>query len=485
MLKRGMVEQQFLNGMEAFAMWKSIAGWVSNQVRVQRDMLAAAGGLPASELLPAAQVEQVLAAEGIESSSGVYSPLVTLWTFLSQVLSPDHSCRDAVARLRAFLTAEGKQPCSSATGGYVKARQRLPEPVCQRLARDVGRAVDQRVGGDAKLLSGRPIKLVDGTTVSMPDTPENQAEYPQQPQQEPGLGFPIARLVGLISLASGALLDLMLAPYSGKGTGETSLFRQLWDALFPGDVAVGDRIFATFWDLAMLQERGVDSVYRQHQLRLTERQRIQRLGRRDWLLRVGKPDERPDWMDRATYAALPAELTVREVTVHVKVRGFRVKWLTLVTTLLDADEYPAEELAAVYRARWHAELDLRSIKVTMQMDVLRCKTPEMVRKEIWMHMLAYNLLRTVMADAAAKAQCHVREISFKGTWQTLSAYRPLVEGARADQLPALYEALLEAIASHRVANRPNRFEPRAIKRRPKPHDLLTIPRAEAKRRLAQ
>jgi hypothetical protein len=470
--------------MEAFAMWKSIAGWVSNQVRSQRSKLAAAGGLPASELLPAARVEQVLAEEGIESPSAVYSPLVTLWTFVSQVLSPDHSCRDAVARLRAFLTADGQKPCSTATGGYVKARQRLPERGCQRLARDVGRQMQEQVGGDAKLLRGRPIKLVDGTTVSMPDTLENQAEYPQQPQQQPGLGFPIARLVGLISLASGALLDLKLAPYSGKGTGETTLFRQMWDSLFPGDIAVGDRIFATFWDLAMLKERGVDSVYRQHQRRVTEHQRIKRLGRRDWLLRVPKPDECPDWMDRTTYDAQAAELIVREVTVRVKVRGFRVKWITLVTTLLDADEYPAEELAEVYRARWHAELDLRSIKVTMQMDVLRCKTPQMVRKEIWMHMLAYNLIRTVMADAAAKAECRVREISFKGTWQMLSAYRPLVERARTDDLRALYDGLLEAVASHRVANRPNRFEPRAIKRRPKPHDLLTVPRAEAKRRLA-
>ena len=466
-------------------MWKSIAGWVSNQVRSQRSKLAAAGGLPASELLPAAHVERVLTEEGVEGKSGVYSPLVTLWTFVSQVLSSDHSCRDAVARLRAFLTADGQKPCSSATGGYVKARQRLPERVCQRLACDVGRQVHEKVGGDAKLLQGRPIKLVDGTTVSMPDTAENQAAYPQQPQQEPGLGFPIARLVGLISLASGALLDLVLAPYSGKGTGETTLFRQMWDSLSPGDIAVGDRIFATFWDLAMLKERGVDSVYRQHQLRMTKGQRIKQLGRRDWLLRVPKPDECPEWMDRATYDAQPAELIVREVTIRVKVRGCRVKWITLVTTLLDADEYPAEELVAVYRARWHAELDLRSIKVTMQMDVLRCKTPEMVRKEIWMHMLAYNLIRTVMADAAAKVQCHVREISFKGTWQTLSAYRPLVERARPEQLPALYDDLLEALASHRVGNRPNRFEPRAVKRRPKPHDLLTIPRAEAKRHLAQ
>ncbi len=317
----------------------------------------------------------------------------------------------------------------------------------------------------------------------MPDTAANQAEYPQSRSQKPGLGFPIARVVALLSLASGAALDLAMGRYTGKNTGETALFRQLWRSLFPGDVVVGDRYFASYWDLALLAICGVDSVYRQHQLRLSKRLRVRRLGSGDWLLRLPKP-QRPSWMDHDTYRNIPQELLVREVSFRVRVRGWRVRELTLVTTLCDAEVYSLDELARVYHARWQAEVDLRSIKITMQMDVLRCKTPDMVRKEIWLHLLAYNLIRTVMAEAAEHANMRPREVSFKGALQTLTAYRAIVEQAPPGALPALYESLLEAIAMHQVGNRPHRYEPRAVKRRPKQHDLLTIPRQEAKRRLA-
>ena len=329
-------------------MWKSIAGWVSDQVRSERDKLQAAGGLPFSELLPASYVQRVLDDEHVEWRECVYSPLVTLWTFLSQTLCVDHSCRQAVARLRAFLTADGQQPCSAQTGPYCKARQKLPENVCARLARDAGQALHERVS-DCGLLNGRPVKLVDGTTVSMPDTAANQAEYPQSRSQKPGLGFPIARVVALLSLASGAALDLAMGRYTGKNTGETALFRQLWRSLFPGDVVVGDRYFASYWDLALLAICGVDSVYRQHQLRLSKRLRVRRLGSGDWLLRLPKP-QRPSWMDHDTYRNIPQELLVREVSFRVRVRGWRVRELTLVTTLCDAEVYSLDELARVYHA---------------------------------------------------------------------------------------------------------------------------------------
>jgi hypothetical protein len=469
--------------MEAFAMWKSIAGWASNQVRLEREKMNDLGALPFSELLPAARVERILEDEKVDvRERGTYTPLVTLWTFLSQVASPDHSCREAVARLRAFHTADGQTPCSPETGPYCKARQRLSENVCARLVRDTGSGLHNQVKNPS-LLAGRPVKLVDGSTVSMPDTAVNQAEYPQPHSQQPGLGFPLARIVALLSLASGAALDLAISAYKGKQTGETALFRELWRSLFAGDVVVGDRYYASFWDLALLKMGDVDSVFRQHQLRLTRAQRIKRLGPGDYLLRLSKPN-RPSWMDPESYQRIPGELIVREVTVQVKVRGFRVKELTLVTTLCDAMQAPAAELTSVYRMRWHAEIDLRSIKVTMQMDVLRCKTPAMVRKEIWMHLLAYNLIRGVMAEAAINHDLHPREVSFKGALQTLTAYRPLVERASPAHVADLYDDLLAAIASHRVGDRPNRYEPRAIKRRPKSHALLTVPRAEAKRLLA-
>jgi hypothetical protein len=469
--------------MEAFAMWKSIAGWASSQVRSECEKLRSCSGLPFAELLPAARVEQALEEEKIAvRDASVYKPLVTLWTFLSQMLSPDHSCREAVARLRVFLTADGRTPCAPETGPYCKARQRLPESVAARLVRDTGRELHDRVRNPS-LLGGRPVKLVDGSTVSMPDTPANQAEYPQSRSQKLGLGFPLVRIVGLLSLASGAVQDLAIGPYKGKNTGETALFRELWRSLFAGDIVVGDRYFASFWDLALLTMGGVDCVFRQHQLRLTRAQRIERLGAGDYLLRLPKP-QRPRWLDQESYQHIPDELIVREVTVRVKVRGFRVRELVLVTTLCDAQQTSAGELGEVYRLRWHAELDLRTIKVTMQMDVLRCKTPAMVRKEIWMHLLAYNVIREVIAEAAIRNGLHPREVSFKGAWQTLLAYRPLVERATSAELLSLYDDLLSAIASHRVGDRPNRYEPRAIKRRPKPHPLLTKPRHEAKRLLA-
>jgi hypothetical protein len=263
-------------------MWKSIAGWVSNQVRSERTSLVQTGAVRMLELLPASRVEQVQCEAGVSWRECVYSPLVTLWTFLSQVLSPDHSCRDAVARLQAFLIDDGQTPCAPQTGPYCKARQRLPEQVCARLARDVGVELHAQVA-DGNLLGGRPIKLVDGTTVSMPDTAENQAAYPQSASQKPGVGFPIAQVVALLSLACGAALDMALGPYKGKNTGETALFRQLWRSVFPGDVIVGDRYYASYWDLALLAMHGVDSVYRQHHLRLSERYRVRQLGEHEIL----------------------------------------------------------------------------------------------------------------------------------------------------------------------------------------------------------
>jgi hypothetical protein len=285
------------SGTEAIAMWKSIAGWASNQVRFEREKLNDVDGLPLCELLPASRVEQVLREESVDYREGcTYTPSVTLWTFLSQVLSPDHSCREAVARLRAFHTADGQSPCAPETGPYCKARQRLPENVCARLVRDTGNELHEQLKNPS-LLGGRPVKVVDGSTVSMPDTPANQAVYPQQRAQKPGLGFRLARIVALLSLACGTVLDLAIGPNKGKGTGEPTLFRQLWRWLFAGDVVLGDRFFASFWDLMLLKLGGVDSVFRQHQLRLTKQQRVRRLGVGDYLLRLPKP-ARPSWMDK-------------------------------------------------------------------------------------------------------------------------------------------------------------------------------------------
>jgi hypothetical protein len=435
-------------------------------------------------------VQEAVKVEQVGFRHCLFTPLVTLWTFLAQVLSADGSCRAAMARLLASLAARSKDPAAdedffdSDTGPYCKARKRLPERLVERLAKDSGRALHRRYPG-GQLLGGRRVKVVDGTTASMPDTPENQKEWPQPHTQKPGLGFPLVRLVAVMSLNCAAIVSLAMGPYSGEGSGETALFRTLFDDLEADDVLMADRYYASYWMIALLRRRGVDSLFRQHQRRKIDFRTGQRLGHDDHLITLIRPPQRPDWMEQAEYEQIPKELLVREVRVRVGQRGFRVRSLVLVTTLLDAQLYKKQEIAAAFRLRWHVELDLRSIKQTMQMSVLRCKTPPLVRKEIWMHLLAYNLIRTLMAKAADQAGIEPREVSFAGTVQAVNAFAPVLELADKQDLPRLWEILLRIIARHRVGDRPDRYEPRAVKRRAKPIAWLTVPRKQARKRIGK
>jgi hypothetical protein len=459
---------------------------VRRQVQFLRRQFLQDGGLPFTDVL----TEEVLA-EALASLGGwlgrIFSPLVTLWVFLGQVLSADHSCRAAVARLIAHRLARGQRPCSAQTGAYCQARKRLPESFFADVARSVGRALDAR----AKrrwLWQGRRVYLFDGTTVTMPDTPENQAAYPQVYNQKPGLGFPIARLGAITSLACGAVVNLGFCRYAGKGQGEVSLLRQLWDVLAPGDVLLADRLTANWTTIHMLQERGVELVSRLNKAhRTADFRRGRRLGACDHVVRWAKPTSIRS-LDREAYQALPESITVREARVRVPQPGFRTRSVVVVTTLLDPRQATKEDLAALYRARWNAELDLRSIKAAMQMRELRCKTPELVRKEVWAHILAYNLIRTVMAQAAARHDIPPRSISFTGAMQTLEAFQPLLElgaaGDAADRMRLCHD-LLDAIATHRVGDRPDRYEPRVKKRRRNHYGWLTEPRAEMKRKMAK
>lgn len=408
----------------------------------------------------------------------IYTPAVTVWVFLSQCLSADHSCRDAVARLAAWRATQGFRPCSADTGAYCTARDALPEAVCGELVRRSGRELEAQVP-PAWLWLGRRVRVVDGSTITMPDTTENQAEYPQAKRQTPGCGLPIARVLVVFSLAVGSVLEAAISPYAGKQTGENSLFRTLHHTLSPGDVVLADRYFSGWFDLALLAERSVDVVVRQHQLRASDFRTGQRLGKDDHLVRLAKPQRR-EWMSSEAYAALPEELALREVRVRVTQRGFRTKILVVVTTLLDAEAFPAREIAELYRRRWQAELHLRSLKVVLQMDHLRCKTPHRVRNEFSMHLVAYNLIRRVMMIAAIEAKVPPWQISFKGTLQILNHFLPGL--AAAMPLDAGCQTFISSVASQVVGKRPDRFEPRRIKRRPKPHQLLRRPRHEYKRR---
>jgi hypothetical protein len=338
------------------------------------------------------------------------------------------------------------------------------------------------------LWKGRQVYMFDGTTVSMPDTPENQQEYPQNPSQKPGLGFPIARLGAIISLACGVVLSLGICRYAGKGQGERNLLRQQWDIFSPGDILLTDALMSSWTEMVMLKQRGVDSVSRLNKaLRSADFRTGKQLSHEDHIVRWPKPRNIPS-VDRATYESLPDWLEVREVFVRVTQPGFRTRSLVVVTTLLDPLETTKDELASLFRMRWNNELDIRSIKIELQMDILRCKTPELVRKEIWTHILAYNLIRTVMAQSAIRHGIAPRTISFKGTLQILKAFQPVIalQGhLDAEQLNRLYCEILDAVACHRVADRPDRFEPRKRKRRPRKADRLMVPRAEFKRQVLE
>jgi hypothetical protein len=454
-------------------------GPVVSQVEALQRQFAQAPGLPFADLLSPELIQQLLQEQAVRFRERDYPPLVTLAMFLSQCHDADPSLRQAVARSLAQRVAQGLPACSADTGAYCKARQRLPEAVLAELTRCTGRQL--LLDAPARWSwHGRDVKVVDGSTASMPDTPANQKAYPQMRSQKPGLGFPIVRFLVIFSLAVGTVLDAAFCPYRGKETSELAMCRSLHDHLDEGDILLGDRHFCSFFEVAELRRRGVDAVLRLHQRRHTDFRRGRRLGKYDHLVSWPKP-QRPDWMDEATYRQYPEELTLRELRVHVVGQKVRSRTITVATTLLDAREYRKADLAELYRARWQAELHLRSLKAVLQMDVLRCKSPAMVRKELWAHFLAYNLIRKVMAQAAQEHGVLPGTISFKATLQTVKAFAlPLLTCTRS-ALPEVIKALLRAIAQHTVGDRPGRLEPRALKRRPKPYDLLTKPRALARK----
>jgi hypothetical protein len=432
-------------------------------------------GLPFADVLTEARIRDALDEHGVRYRDRVFDPVTTIWGFLSQVLSDDHSCRDAVARIIAHRAAGGLETCSPNTASYCNARGRLATAVLCTLARRTAAELQAAAAAEWKW-NGRSVFIADGSHVSMPDTPENQAAYPQPPTQKPGVGFPLARVCMLLSLATGACHDLAIASYAGKGTGETTLLRAMYDALKPGDVIVADALFDNYFLACELRGRGIELVARVQAERVGSRT-VE--SRRDGDVILWQRPNEPRGMTGAQYRCYPKELLMRQVTVDARDRENRAEVFKVVTTMLDAS-IDGGQVGDLYERRWSGEVDIRAIKVTMQMDVLRCKSPEMVEKEIWAHLLAYNLLRTVMAVAAAEHGIEPREVSFTGAKQAVTAFAPKIEAARPGDRPALIDALLTVIAYHRVGDRPGRWEPRARKRRRKPGAHLHEPRAVAK-----
>jgi putative transposase len=415
-------------------------------------------------------------ASEVLDSARTYNTATTLWVFLSQVLSPNHGCAAAVIKLIASRCTAGQKTCSAHTGAYCIARDKLDEPAMQRLVGHIGNAIEERIPDDWLWLGHRVI-TADGATVTMADTPENQAEYPQPRTQATGCGFPIMRIVVLFALATGVVLETAMGKYRGKLTAEVSLFREIDNCLEIDDVFLADRAYAGWFDMARLMQRGVHVVVRKHQHRKSDFRTGIRYGKDDHSIQLERP-ERPEWMSPQEYASYPEFIVIREIRIRVEVKGFRTKEVIVHTSLYDDIEYSKEDIAALFRRRWQAELNLRSLKTVMQMEHLRCKEPHRVRNEVRAHMIAYNLIRQVMAEAALEGGLRPWQISFKSTLSAVIEMLPVLRLISSAE--ELCDVLMAICRSHIVGDRPDRYEPRVLKRRPKPYKLMQKPRNDYK-----
>lgn len=396
-----------------------------------------------------------------------YPPTETLAIFLAQAMSADRSCQNSVNSHVVQQLASGLTPNSTYTGGYCRARQRLPLAMIKGLTQTLEHLLHDQSQG-RWLWKERRVRVVDGTTVTMPDTEANQQTFPQQRGQQPGLGFPICRVVGITSLETGALINAAIGRFNGKGGNEQTLLRTIQDSFQANDVVLGDAFFATYFFIAAMQEKGVDIVMEQQgaRRRSTDFRCGKKIGKTDHIILIEKPKVCPDWMSENDYASAPEALEIREL---------RIKGKTLITTLRNAKHYSKLELAMLYKSRWHVELDIRNIKDTLGMNILSCKTPEMVEKEIWVYLLAYNLLRMLMAQSASLANMLPRRLSFKHCLQLWLSAQPIANNLDDTQLVTLFLLMSE----RQVGQRSGRVEPRAVKRRPKAYPLLMVPRQKA------
>lgn len=441
-------------------------------------------GLPFSDILTSEEIESVIAKTGHTFRRRTFDPTTTVWAFLSQTFDADQSCRAIVSRIAAHRAAHGEPQISSRTGGYVRSRQRLSEGVFRELAQNVARRQEKQCPQHWRW-HNRRVVFVDGSSLFMPDTEQNQLAYPQHTSLESGLGFPIARIIALFDRNTGCVLDARISRFAGKGTGESALFRQMWPELRKHDVVVGDRLYSTYANYALLKSKGVDLVCAVRSGSDKRYKRKLRVGKNERFVTKQRPYQRPDWMTLEEFNALPRELRLREVTVTVTGRDGKPTTIEIVTTLLDRKRYPAKAVAALYAERWNAELDFRSLKTTMKMEALRCKSPEMCRKEFYCNILAYNLIRVIAVKAAEKHDMTPRQISFQGTRQIVRSFAPYLANTKPDERKRMTDYMLDMIASHPVGNRPGRWEPRKVKKRPKQYDLLTKPRWEERRTMLQ
>jgi len=427
--------------------------------------------------LPAGLLAQ--ADEGPNSRERVYSVAVTFWTFLWQVLNRA-SCRSAVRKVMAWFAALGWSALSQDDSPYCQARRRLDRDTFRRALQGSAQAAEQRVP-QRWHFHDREVLVADGTTSTAADTKPNQRAFPQSSRQKPGCGFPVVRWVALFSLATGALLEVALG---NRHKGELRLLRQIWDRLKEGMILLADRGFCDFVTLAALHLRGVDSVMRLNGSRSHDLRKGKSLGKGQRLVTWQKPQRRTRTATKKLWRSLPDQITLRLICWPVSIPGCRTQKLILVTTLLDPVAYPAAELAALYLRRWRVELFLRDIKITLGLDTLACKTPQMLYRELMMHLIGYNLVRCLMAESAGLYAVDLQRLSFKGSVDTLRHFSPVIAAARSSkQRTELILAMLQALANDLLPHRPNRLEPRNCKRRRKAYPVMVKPRAELRARL--
>ena len=410
---------------------------------------------------------------GPGSRRRVFDRSRTFWLFIWQALQPDTACRAVVRQVQAFCETPQRR-IDESSSAYCQARARLPLPCMRHALRDSARAADQ-IGSQQERTWQRTIKVVDATSVQLPDTDKNRSLYPYPSGQKPGCGFPVMGVLDVHSLTSGAILETVQSPWS---THDFRLFHQIWPTLESGDIVLGDRAFGAYAALAFLPLRGVDMVSRLHQSRKVNLRGARRIGKDEWLVRWTRPTRCSNQVLSSTeWEALPAEITVRILHIRIAIRGFRTRSLWISTTLLDPIAYPAGEIAALYLRRWELEICFRDLKTTMGMERLRCLTPDMVTRELLAYLIAHNFMRCLIAQAAAAHGIPRTRISFKGAIDAARSFYLAMRCTRsATKCRRLYARLLEIIALDALPYRPYRSEPRAVKRRPKNYQRLTRPR---------
>ena len=440
-------------------------------------------GLPFASVLDAESIQRVFREEeAFFGQDDIFSTEIVLWAFLAQTLRDGKgaACAAAVADIATYMLQTGRRPPSGDTGDYCRARAKLNLTALQRLVRESAQQLE-READKSWLWKGLHAKIVDGFTFTMPDTPENQAAFPQLQSQMPGVGFPIARACAVVSLATASICNLAIGPYEGKQTGEPALLRGMLDTFEENNIAVFDRYYCSYMMLAMLINNDTHACARLHQNRISDFRRGRRLGPDDHLVTWYRP-LRPNWMSSEQYETIPEKLELRELRFDVTEPGRRAETITVITTLTDPEEYSKEDIAELYGFRWNVELDILQVKQTLHLDHVRCKSPEMVHRELWVTLLAYNLIRKLIATSAAVHHKQPRRLGFTLACQTVLASWMLVSTGSCSNSTAMYATLLSYIADNEVANRPGRIEPRVLKRRRHRYPLMQNPRDQLLRK---